>query len=226
MKIGRDPRHWTLYGVASLSARPAPSASRVTCSCSSAASRSIENVHSYGYETNGTRSCRRAVTHSEVGSVARTASSSGGAAIVVSTTSPDSTRRASSPLSSNADQSAAPSAESARTIVPPTRKIRPSGSRKDAPSGADALLVGGLFAPKSEETLRAAPVHLSHDKGTGDATDEPLKQQAAGAGIEVREDGSQFSPPLGDTRVSREGRPPTQPNGGRRRIQIDGTTCG
>ena len=68
MNTGRAPRHWTLYGVASLSARSAASASRVRRSWSSAASLSIENVHSYGYETNGSRSCLSAATHPPSGS--------------------------------------------------------------------------------------------------------------------------------------------------------------
>ena len=132
------------------------------------------------------RSCRSAVTQPPSGSAERTASSSAGEAVVVSTTSPDSTSRASKPLSSNADQSAAPSSESARTISPSIWKTRPSGSRNDPPSGVDALLVDGLVAPKAHEPLRAAPVHLAHHDDAGNAGHEPLDEQAARAGIEIR----------------------------------------
>ncbi len=46
MNTGRVPRHCTLYGDASLSARSSRSARRQRSSCSSAASLSIENGHS------------------------------------------------------------------------------------------------------------------------------------------------------------------------------------
>ena len=48
MNTGAAPRHCTLYGEASFSVRSARSARRLRSSCSSAASLSIENGHSYG----------------------------------------------------------------------------------------------------------------------------------------------------------------------------------
>ena len=117
MNTGRAPRHCTLYGVASLRAMSAASASLVTRSWSRAASLSIENVHSYGYETNGRRSCRSAATHPPSGSADCRASRIAASATVVSTTSPASVNRSSRPLAANASQSVAPSAVRPRTIV-------------------------------------------------------------------------------------------------------------
>src|SRR3954462_12453923 len=74
MNTGFAPRPWPLYGELSLRIRPSSRAFASRSSCSSAASRSIPNVHSYGYETNGTRSWRRiaaAGSPSRAGTAAR-----------------------------------------------------------------------------------------------------------------------------------------------------------
>ena len=59
MKTGLVPTNWTLYDEASLVISLSANASRVSRSCSRAASRSISNDHSYGYESTSMRSWRR-----------------------------------------------------------------------------------------------------------------------------------------------------------------------
>ena len=99
MKTGFAPRHWTLYDDESLRIRSSSSARRSSSSWSSAASRSIANVHSYGYETNGTRSCSR---------TAAAPSSRRVSATEVPTSLPSATRRAKSCEPASACQSAQP----------------------------------------------------------------------------------------------------------------------
>src|SRR5918999_1408510 len=59
MKTGSAPRHCTLYGEESLRIMSSVRQASSSSSWRSAASRSIAKGHSYGYETNGMRSCRR-----------------------------------------------------------------------------------------------------------------------------------------------------------------------
>ena len=64
MKTGLVPTNCTLYADASLVISFSASAPRVSASCRSAASRSISNGHSYGYDSTSMRSCRSTAAHS------------------------------------------------------------------------------------------------------------------------------------------------------------------
>ncbi len=64
MKTGLVPTNCTLYAEASLVISFSASAARVSASCRSAASRSISNGHSYGYDSTSMRSCRSTAAHS------------------------------------------------------------------------------------------------------------------------------------------------------------------
>ena len=105
MNTGFAPRHWTLYDDESFSIRSSSSARRSSSSWRSAASRSIANVHSYGYETNGIRSCS-----STAAAPAIEASST----CDVATSLPSATASPKSFDSDSASQSDRPSSESAR----------------------------------------------------------------------------------------------------------------
>ena len=64
MNTGLVPTNCTLYDEASFVIRPSASAPRVSASCRRAASRSISNGHSYGYERTSMRSWRSAAAQS------------------------------------------------------------------------------------------------------------------------------------------------------------------
>src|SRR5687767_13919297 len=81
---------------------------------------------------------------------------------------------------------------------------RRAGSWRAAPS---ALLVGGLLrdgllAAEAQEPLGATPVDLAQHGRAGNAGNEPLEEQPAGGGIEVRESVHRRSRPFEVTWVS------------------------
>src|SRR5215203_3416970 len=170
MKTARAPSHCTLYGVASFRISPSSSASRSRSSCRSAARRSSANGHSYGYDTNGIRSCRRSAAH---GSGA-------------SATSSVATIRGSPPslLAASARQSSAASALSARYTASGAAKTRLPGSRNEPRSCNSSVVV---VLADSEELRDPAPVQLHADGECGRAARDHLEDHAPRPGVEVVE---------------------------------------
>ena len=130
--------NWTLYGDESFSIQPASTERRTSSSCSSAAARSIPNVHSYGYETNGTTSCSRTPA---TGPCSPVSPSSSPSASRVPISLPSSTSWAKSGVAENARQSSRPRSDRTRKIRPSERTTRLSGSRNDPGSRSVAVPV-------------------------------------------------------------------------------------
>ena len=148
-KTGCEPRHWTLYGDASFSMRSSASAAGVKLELEERGVPSIENGHSYGYETNGTRSWLSAAAHSPAASTRRRSSTAPlrtrqreCAARRVATE--EVTRRKSLPVGDARDRQATQNR-------PSPVKTRPSQSRNDPASGEKLSEAG---APRSMRKTR------------------------------------------------------------------------
>src|SRR3954447_5180862 len=171
MKTARAPSHWTLYGVESFRTSPSESASSSRSSCSSAARRSSVNGHSYGYETNGMRSCRSSAAHG--------AGASATSSVATIRGSP------ASPLAASARHSSAASALNPRYTASGAAKTRLPGSRNEPRSCNSSVVVVALA--DSEELQQPPPVQLrTHGDRRGAAGDH-LEDHAPRAGVEVAE---------------------------------------
>ena len=135
MKTGSAPRHCRLYAEPSLVVKPSPSAAFRISRCSRAASRSMLNDHSYGWETNGMRSWRSTAAHG----VPVAAGTRAGGASSVAQTLRAATSAGKNVLPVSARQCSAAWGSSPRSTSSPTWKTRLAGSRKEAGSGRASM---------------------------------------------------------------------------------------